>query len=408
MDRSQTLKRLRTGKVLSPLVLRECSCSDGITLSETIEKALLPPEQRTKWEKARFAGDGKRIMARRPELNVPTSAIPASAALLSVFIVRWPRFSDKKGKKVEISDRDFERFLQIDERLLTTFSEKSHLEKILKKSGLSLPELRDIVTLIRVIESEAQKLLGEEIGVKVISGEEIGVKVLTFIAREEKKSKKLLAVIKAGFVEESPPRKVHSQLIINLLGPQWSVVEKTHYPKIYAMIIAQSLGRVALAYPEVCNKLAINPARVAEEMVEKYSDAFDARELWINVYKILATKIGQLIIGEETYNAGAGWIINYDLPQKHPEKAKERLRDEETEKIRKAKREKLPMFAGWQAEAIITGNKSVADRIEVYVKGICKKPQMERYRLAVKDYVRVTEKVTAGLLQSKLKGDGRP
>jgi hypothetical protein len=408
MDSSQTLKLLRTGKVLSPLLSRECSSSDGITSSENVEKALLTLEQRNTWEKERFAEDGKHIMVQRQELKVPTISIPASAALLSAFILRWPRFIDKKGKKVEISNLDFERFLQIDERLLTTFSEKSYLETILKKSGLSLSELRDVVTLIRVIESEAQKLLGEEIGVKVISGEEIGVKVLTFIAREEKKSKKLLSVIKAGFVDESPPRKVHSQLIINLLGPQWSVVEKTHYPEIYAMIIAQSLGRVALAYPEVCDKLAINPARLAEDMVEKYNEVFDARELWINVYKILATKIGQLIIGEETYNAGAGWIINYDLPQKHPEKAKERLRDEETEKIRKATREKLPMLAGWQAEAIITGNKSVADRIEVYVKGICKKPQMERYRLAVKDYVRVTEKVTAGLLHSKLKGDGRP
>ena len=338
-------------------------------------------------------GNGKN-MCRVPELSNMGRAL---SPLVSVFILRWPRFTDKREKKVEISDREFERFKHIDERLLTSFSEKSYLENILKKSGLSLSELRAIVNLIRDIESKAQKLLGEEIGVKVIGGEEIGVKVLTFVAREEKKRKKLFFAIKAGVVEAAPSRKVHSQLIINLLGPQWSVVEKTHHPAIYAMIIAQSLGGVALAYPEVCEKLSINPAKLAEDMVENYEDVFDARELWINIYKVLATKIGQMIIGEKTFNAGARWIIDYDLPQQPSEKAKERLREEVTEKIRKAKRERLPMLAGWQAEAIITENKSVSEWIEGYVKGICKKPLMDRYRLAVKDYVSVTGKVTAGL-----------
>lgn len=327
---------------------------------------------------------------------------------MAVYILRWPLFVGKKKEEVEISDQAFQRFRQIDERLLTTFPEKSYLETILKKSGLSLSELRAIVNFIRDIESKTQRLLGEEIGVKVIGGEEIGVKVITFVAREEKRRKNLLSVIKAGVIEQGPSRKVHSQLIINLLGPQWGVVEKTHHPAIYAMIIAQSLGRVALAYPKVCDRLSIEPAKLAEDMVERYKDVFDARELWINVYKVIATRIGQLIIGEETYNVGAGWIIDYDLPQKLPEAEKERLREEVTGKIHKAKREKLPMLAGWQAEAIITGEKVVAEWIEEYVEGICKKPLMDRYRRAVKDYVSVTGKVTAGLVYSKLRGDGRP
>jgi len=316
-------------------------------------------------------------------------------------------FTGKKRKVVEISDQAFESFRQIDERLLTTFSEKSYLENVLKKSGLSLSELRAIVNLIKDIESKVQKLLGEEIGVKVIGGEEIGIKVITFVAREEKRRKGLLYIIKAGLIK-GRPRKVHSQLIINLLGPQWNSVEKTHHPAIYAMIIAQSLGSVALAHPEVCDKLSLNPAKLAEDMIERYKEVFDPRELWINVYKVLATKIGQTIIGEETFNAGARWIIDYDLPQKPPEKMKKRLREEVTEKIHKAKREKLPMLAGWQAEAIITGDKSVAERIEDYVKDICKEPLMERYRHAVKDYVSVTDEVTAGFAYSMLRGDGRP
>lgn len=282
------------------------------------------------------------------------------------------------------------------------------MEDILKKSGLSLSELREIVKLIRDIETRAQKLLSEEIGVRVISGEEIGVKVLTFVAREEKKRKKLFSVIKAGVVKESTPRRVHSQLIINLMGPQWSVVEKRHHPEIYAMIIAQSLGSVALANPEVCAKLAIDPAKLAGDMVKSYVEVFDARELWINVYKVLATKIGQLLIGEGTYNAGAGWIIDYDLPQKPAEKAREKWREELTERIRRAKRERLPMLAGWQTEALITGHKSVADRLEGYVKEICEKPLLDRYQSAVKDYVRLTEKLTSGVAQSKLRIEGRP
>jgi hypothetical protein len=128
--------------------------------------------------------------------------------------------------------------------------------------------LKDIVNLIRDIESKAQKLLGEEIGVKVISGEEIGIKVITFVAREEeKKRKKQFFIIKAGVVKEAPPRKVHSQLIINLLGPQWSAIERSHRSEIYARVIAQSLVRVPLAYPEVCDKRSINPAKLAEDMV---------------------------------------------------------------------------------------------------------------------------------------------
>jgi len=75
-------------------------------------------------------------------------------------------------------------------------------------------------------------------------------------------------------------------------------------------------------------------AVLAEDMVERYKDVFDARELWINVYRGLATRIGQI--------------------------------------------------------------------------GICKKPPMDRYRRAVKDYVSVTGKVIAGLIYSKLRGDGRP
>jgi hypothetical protein len=326
----------------------------------------------------------------------------------TVFTLRWPLIIRKRGKKVEISDQDFKRFRQIDERLLTTFGEKSYLEHILKKSGLSLLELGDTVNLIRDIESKAQKLLGEEIGVKVISGEEIGIKVITFVAREEKKGKKLFSIIKAGVAKEGPPRKVHSQLIINLLGPQWSAIERSLRSEIYAMIIAQSLGRVALAYPEVCDRLSINPAKLAEDMVEKYKEVFDARELWINVYKVLATKIGQMIIGEETYNASARWILDYDLPQEPPENVKERLREGKTGEVREAKRKKLPMLAGWQAEAIITGEKTVAERIEGYVKEICKQPLMDRYRGAVKDYMSVAGEVTAGLVYSKLRGDGRP
>ncbi len=338
-----------------------------------------------------------------------TTPIPEVLGV-SFLSVNWPLSFRRKGKetKVEISDREFERFRQIDERLITTFSEKRYLEHILQKSGLSLAELRDVIILIREIETQAQKLLGESIGVKVIAGDEIGVKVITFIAREETTSKKLFSMIKAGVIAGVRPRKVHSQLIINLLGPQWDIVDKSRHPEIYAMIVAQSLGRVALAYPEVCDKLSLNPAKLAEDMVEKYKEVFDARELGINIYKLLATKIGQLIIGEKTYNAGACWILDYDLPQKPSETARERWRAEVTEKIRRTKRNKLPMLAGWQAEAIVTGNKSLADRIEGYVKEICKKPLLERYKRAVQDYVRVTEKVTAGLAYSKLRIEGRP
>jgi len=351
----------------------------------------------------------QQIIFMRSAPKFPTISLPALVTLFSVFILRCPLFigKKKKEKEGEISDLDFERFRQIDERLVTTFPEKSLLETILKKSKLSLSELKAIVKLISDIESRAQRLLGEEIGVKVIAGEEIGIKVITFVALEEKKRKKLLSITKAGTIAGSPS-KVHSQFIINLLGPQWSVVDKTHHPDIYAMIIAQCLGQITIVHPEVCAKLSINPAQLAEEMVERYKDVFDARELWINIYKVLATKIGQMIIGEKTYNAGARWIIDYDLPQKPPEKERERLQEEPTEKIREAKREKLPMLAGWQAEALITGNTPVAEWIEGYVEGICKAPLMDRYRHAVEDYVRASGKVTAGVVYSKLKGDGRP
>ena len=315
---------------------------------------------------------------------------------LPLFFGKRDKKKDKKKKKeIEISELDFERFRQIDERLLTTFPEKSALETILKKSRLSLPELREIVTLIAEIESKAQKLLGEKIGVKVIAGEEIGIKVITFVALEEKR-RKLLSLTKAGTIAGAP-HEIHSQLIINFLGPQWSAVDKTHHPDIYAMIIAQCLGHVALVYPEVCAKLSINPAKLAEEMIERYKDIFDARELWINMYKVLATKIGQLIVGEKIYNAGARWIIDYDLPQTPPEKESERLREEPSEKIREAKREKLPMLAGWQAEARITDNRAVAEQIEAYVELICKEPLSARYRSAVADYVRASGTVTAGV-----------
>jgi len=339
--------------------------------------------------------------------NVFTKPRP-KAWVVSFLSLNWRLGFLGKGKKVEISDREFERFRQIDERLFTTFSEKRYLNHLLQKSGLSLAELRDVIILIREIETQAQKLLGDEIGVKVITGDEIGVKVITFIAREEPQHKKLFSVIKAGVIAGVRPRRVHSQLIINLLGPQWNVVDKSHHPEVYAMIIAQSLGRVALAYPDVCDKLSLNPAKLAEEMVQKYKDVFDARELWINVFKLLATKIGQLIIGEKTYNTGARWILDYDLPQKPSETAKEIWREEVTEKIHRAKRKKLPMLAGWQAEALITQNKSVADRIEEYIKEICKKPLLESYRAAVTDYMSVTGKVTTGLVYSKLKVNGRP
>ncbi|RZN33655.1 MAG: hypothetical protein EFT35_10370 [Methanophagales archaeon ANME-1-THS] len=301
----------------------------------------------------------------------------------------------EEKKELEISELDFERFRQIDERLLTTFPEKSALETILKKARLSLPELRAIVKLIAEIESKAQSLLGERIGVRVIAGEEIGIKVITLVAREEKR-RKLLSLTKAGTIAGSP-HKVHSQLIINLLGTQWSVVDKSHHAEIYAMIIAQCLGHIALVYPEVCAKLSINPTKLADEMIERYKEVFGARELWINMHKVLATKIGQLIIGEKTYNAGARWIIDYDLPQAPPEKESERLREEPTEKIHALKREQLPMLAGWQAEALITDNRAVAEQIEAYVAVICKEPLRARYQSAVADFVRAAGTVTAGV-----------
>lgn len=43
------------------------------------------------------------------------------------------------------------------------------MKLFLKKSGFRLSELRAIVNLIRAIESKTQRLLGEEIGVKVIT-----------------------------------------------------------------------------------------------------------------------------------------------------------------------------------------------------------------------------------------------
>lgn len=300
----------------------------------------------------------------------------------------------KDEKELKISELDFKRFQQIDERLLSSFPEKHTLETTLKRARLSLHELRGIVKLIAEIEAQAQRLLDERIGVKVVAGEEIGIKVLTFVAHEEKgRGKKLLALTKAGRIAGGPP-KVHSQLIINLLGPQWSTVDKSHHAEIYAMIIAQCLGHIALMYPEVCTKLSIDPAQLAGEMIEHYGDVFDARELWINMYKVLATKIGQLIIGEERYNAGARWVIEYDLPQLPTEKECERLREEHTEKIRRLKRAKLPMLAGWQAEALITENRAVADQLGAYVWAICKEPLWTRYQSTVAEFVRASRAIT--------------
>ena len=58
------------------------------------------------------------------------------------------------------------------------------------------------------------------------------------------------------------------------------------------------------------------------------------------------------------------------------------------------------MLAGWQAEALITKNKSVAEWIEDYVTCICTKQLIDLYRQAVTDYVRVTEKIAGDLTYS--------